>query len=123
MSEKSLAERLQVKRERRLAVVDAPDGLGALTGPHQSHVEPPDAEVVLFFAKDRAALEAKLTHLLETIASTAIFWLAYPKLSSKQAADLNRDTIRVLAPDYGLDTVGQISVDDDWSALRLKRIA
>jgi len=48
--------------------------------------------------------------------------VAYPKLSSSFASDLSRDTIRALAPLYGLDTIGQIAIDDDWSALRLKRV-
>jgi len=30
--------------------------------------------------------------------------------------------IHKLAPEYGLDTVSQIAIDDDWSALRLKRV-
>jgi hypothetical protein len=38
------------------------------------------------------------------------------------AADLSRDVIRALAPGHGLDTVSQIAIDEDWSALRLKRV-
>jgi hypothetical protein len=53
---------------------------------------------------------------------TAILWVAYPKLTSKLAADLSRDVIHKLAPKHGLDTVSQIAIDDDWSALRLKRL-
>jgi hypothetical protein len=52
----------------------------------------------------------------------AILWVAYPKLSSGLAADLSRDIIHALAPKYGLDTVSQIAIDEDWSALRLKRV-
>ena len=53
---------------------------------------------------------------------TAILWVAYPKLSSKLASDLSRDAIREAAPSFGLDTVSQIAIDADWSALRLKRV-
>jgi hypothetical protein len=38
------------------------------------------------------------------------------------AADLSRDLLHKLAPKHGLDTVSQIAIDDDWWALRLKRI-
>ena len=55
-------------------------------------------------------------------AKTPILWVAYPKLASKLASDLSRDIIHALAPRHGLDTVSQIAIDDDWSALRLKRI-
>jgi hypothetical protein len=39
------------------------------------------------------------------------------------AGDLSRNLIHDLVPAYKLDTVSQIAVDDDWSALRLKRLA
>jgi hypothetical protein len=54
--------------------------------------------------------------------TSAILWVAYPKLSSKLAGDLSRDVIHTLAPKHGLDTVSQIAIDEDWSALRLKRV-
>jgi len=38
------------------------------------------------------------------------------------AGDLSRDGIRAWAPSLGLDTVSQIAIDEDWSALRLKRV-
>jgi hypothetical protein len=48
--------------------------------------------------------------------------VAYPKLTSRLAADLSRDVIHAAAPGFGLDTVSQIAIDADWSALRLKRV-
>jgi hypothetical protein len=85
MSDKSILERLQVKKGRTLAVIGATPALGRALG--------------------------------------GILWLAYPKLTSGLAADLSRDIIHELAPEYGLDTVSQIAIDGDWSALRLKRVA
>jgi hypothetical protein len=59
--------------------------------------------------------------VLKRVPDTAILWVAYPKSSSELAADLSRDVIHALALRYGLDTVSQIAIDEDWSALRLKR--
>jgi hypothetical protein len=53
---------------------------------------------------------------------TQSFSIAYPKLSSKLAGDLNRNVIAAAAPTHGLDTVSQIAIDDVWSALRVKRV-
>jgi hypothetical protein len=77
---------------------------------------------VLLFTPDRANFEAKLPGVLKKVTPAAILWVAYPKLSSKLAGDLSRDIIHSLAPGYGLDTVSQIAIDEDWSALRLKRL-
>src|SRR6201995_4193324 len=68
------------------------------------------------------ALMTLLPKLLKTIPTTSILWVAYPKLLSKLAADLSRDVIHALAPKYGLDTVSQIAIDEDWSAIGLKRV-
>ena len=122
MSDKPVAERLQVKGGRRLAVIGASAALEQAVGAASARADVAKADVVLLFASDRAGLEGKLPGLLKAALPSAILWVAYPKLSSKLAADLSRDVIHALAPRHGLDTVSQIAIDADWSALRLKRI-
>jgi len=122
MSDKPVAERLQVKGERRLAVIGATPTLDRLVGVKKARAEPGEADVVLLFVPGRAAFDAKLPGLLKKMRKDAILWIAYPKLTSPLAADLSRDVIHKLAPGHGLDTVSQIAIDDDWSALRLKRL-
>ena len=122
MSDKPVAERLQVKGERRLAVIGASAALEKTVGAAKARADLAEADVVLLFAADRARLEAKLPDVLKRMQAAAILWLAYPKLSSGLAADLSRDIIHALAPAHGLDTVSQIAIDEDWSALRLKRV-
>jgi hypothetical protein len=70
--------------------------------------------------RNRAELDQKLVATLETLQDGAIFWLAYPKLTSPMAGDLSRNIIASLAPSYGLEPVAQIAIDSDWSALRFK---
>ena len=122
MSDKPVAERLQVKGDRRLAVIGASAQLEQTVGASKMRADLAKADVVLLFAADRARLDTKLPGVLEKMPDSAILWVAYPKLSSKLAADLSRDIIHALAPKHGLDTVSQIAVDDNWSALRLKRV-
>lgn len=122
MSDKPLANRLQVKKDRRLALIDAPPAIEAALGAATPRADVAEAEVVLLAAANRAALDAALPRTLATIAPGAILWVAYPKLTSPLAADLSRDVIHTLSPGYGLDTVSQIAVDADWSAMRLKRV-
>lgn len=80
------------------------------------------SEVVLLLAPDRKTLAKALPKVLKEMMPDASLWLAYPKLTSKLADDLSRDVILELTPDYGLETVGQIAIDADWSALRLQRM-
>ena len=123
MSDKPVAERLQVKGDRTLAVVGASAAVDRKIGAKSARTDIAEADVVLLFAENRARLDKALPAALKTARKDSIFWVAYPKLASKLAADLSRDIIHALAPKHGLDTVSQIAIDDDWSALRLKRIA
>jgi 3-hydroxyisobutyrate dehydrogenase-like beta-hydroxyacid dehydrogenase len=122
MSDKPVAERLQVKGERRLAVIGASAALEKIVRAKNARAELSQADVVLLFVPDRKQLDKALPPVLKKMAPTAIFWLAYPKLTSSLAGDLSRDVIHALAPKHGLDTVSQIAIDADWSALRLKRM-
>ena len=122
MSDRTVLERLQVKNDRRLAVIGAPDEIESFIGGAGLRAEVEGADVVLVFVPDRERLDAQLRALPTRLLSKAILWVAYPKLTSKLAGDLNRDVIRETAPNYGLDTVSQIAIDEDWSALRLKHL-
>ena len=54
------------------------------------------------------------------LTSGGALWIAYAKGGSKLATDINRDSIREYVTTQGFDTVAQIAIDGDWSALRLK---
>jgi hypothetical protein len=51
-----------------------------------------------------------------------MLWVTYHKGTSKVKTDINRDTINAYASTLGMQGVAIISIDDDWSALRLKLI-
>lgn len=121
-STKSIAERLQMKGDRRLAVLGAPPEVEAAIGAAEARAPLGSADVVLAFAQDRAHLDVLLPDILGGARRDAILWVAYRKLTSARAGDLNRDLIHGLVPHHGLDTVAQIAIDADWSALRLKRV-
>jgi len=123
MSDKPVAERLQVKGDRRLAVVGAPAEVDRKIGARKVRGEMAAADVVVLFVENRARLDSALPGALKKISKDSILWIAYPKLTSKLAGDLNRDVIHALAPKHGIDAVSQIAIDDDWSALRFKRIS
>lgn len=121
MSDKPVAERLQVKGKRRLAVIDAPTGVDSQIGVIKQRCNVSKADVVLLFAANCAHLESSLPKMLKKMAKESIIWIAYPKLSSQLAGDISREVIRALVARLGLDTVSQIAIDDDWSAMRVKR--
>lgn len=47
-------------------------------------------------------------------------WVAYHKSTSPVKTDINRDSIWRYVKTLQMDAVSQISIHEDWSALRLK---
>jgi hypothetical protein len=107
--------KLQIKPGQTVAVVDAPVpvALAAAAAPVR------EADAVLLFARTRAELLAHVPAAREAAARGALTWLVYPK-ARQLGTDLTRDVLRADVAGHGLDTVRQVSVDDTWSALRVK---
>jgi hypothetical protein len=90
MSDKTVAERLQVKGERHLAVVGVSAVVDNKIDVKTQRCDISEADVILLFAADRAQLDSTLRSMLEKAPNDAIIWIAYPKLTSKLAGDLSR---------------------------------
>jgi hypothetical protein len=121
-SAKPLVERLQVKGERRLAVLHAPEGLRPLFGADDRLATAHEADVVVAFMATRGELNRRLAELKNSTRPEAILWLAYPKTTSPRATELSRDFIHDYALTVALDAVAQIAIDTDYSALRFKHV-
>ena len=53
----------------------------------------------------------------------ALLWIAYPKGTSKRyTCEFNRDKGWGVLLGSGFDCVRQVAIDEDWSALRFRRI-
>ncbi|OGO66345.1 MAG: hypothetical protein A2030_09005 [Chloroflexi bacterium RBG_19FT_COMBO_50_10] len=127
MSDKSIAQRLFIKPDNKVLLVNPPDGYltqmgdlpaGAIILSDSSCL----VEVIQVFVADRAELETQLPRLKELLAPKGMIWVTYHKGTSRVKTDINRDTINAYAHSIGLEGVAMISIDDDWSALRLKLI-
>jgi hypothetical protein len=52
-----------------------------------------------------------------------LLWIAYPKGTSKKfTCDFNRDTGWAILGKLGFEPVRQVAIDEDWSALRFRRV-
>lgn len=78
----------------------------------------------LGFARDRAELEPLCAALATKAEGDATLWIAYPKKSSKRyRADFDRDRGWDVLGAAGFEPVRQVRIDEDWSALRFRRVA
>ncbi len=127
MSDKSVGQKLFIKPGNKVLMLNPPPGylaqLGALPGGVVllSETGSP-VDVIQVFVANRAELEAQLPGLKSLLAPKGMIWVTYHKGTSKVKTDINRDTINAYAHIIGLEGVAMISIDEDWSALRLKLI-
>jgi hypothetical protein len=127
-SEKPLAQKLQIKPDQRVRLINPPRGyatrLGALpAGAVLVRKAGASADVIQLFVDSRAELEANLAAAKAALASPkSSLWVTNYKGTSKVKTDIHRDSINAYAHTLGLEGVAMISIDDDWSALRLKLI-
>jgi hypothetical protein len=122
MSARSTADKLLIKPGA--AVWVGPPTRVGLIGPLPEGVRvvqaPADATTVIVFAEDAAAVRSAFEAQRDTLAVVSVLWVAYPKAGR---ADINRDTLWPILAEYGLRPIGQVAIDDVWSALRFRRLA
>ena len=124
-STKSIPEKLQMKPGRSVIFVNKQGAYDKTIGKLPFGVEIADnasksIDVIQIFAQSRQQLENELPKWKTLVAAKGMIWLTYPKGTSSMKSDINRDSIAAYAETLGLEGVAIVSIDDDWSALRLK---
>ena len=77
----------------------------------------------LAFVTRRDRIEALAPEVDKRAQGDATIWFAYPKGSSKNLkCDFNRDSGWEPLKALGFDTVRAVSIDQDWTALRFRRV-
>jgi len=88
------------------------------------HIESvPEIGFMLAFVMRKSEVDALAGAVAKRAAGDATVWFAYPKGSSKKyTCDFNRDTGWGALKEAGFDTVRAVAIDEDWSALRFRRV-
>jgi hypothetical protein len=124
MSEKTVADKMFLRNAKSMLILNgqAHPGVVAQMPPNLVKHDDGPADVILMFAMNQKDLEQYLPMAKERLGDKGSLWIAYLKQTASKATDINRDSINAYAKDNGITGVAMISIDGDWSALRLKRI-
>jgi len=118
-----LPRKLGIKPGHRVLLVQAPRGLALAPLPAGVKVErragPPPYDVLVAFAKDRAALDRELVRAIPLMHESSALWVAWPKRASHQQTDLDENGVRDTGLAAGLVDVKVCAIDDVWSGLKL----
>jgi hypothetical protein len=122
-------DKLNYKGQREIVVVNAPDAfekeLDALDGVcvMRSLSVARDLAFALLFVTRQNELNRLSTALAAKVSGDAVVWFAYPKGTSKRyTCDFNRDRGWDVLKEAGFDSVRMVAIDEDWSALRFRRV-
>ena len=125
----TIFEKLNLKLQREIVVINAPwffeSELAAVTGVVVLR-DAKKAKAVHFaiaFATKQAEVDALSKALTAKAEGDALLWFAYPKGTSKKyQCEFNRDSGWDVLGSAGFDTVRAVAIDEDWSALRFRRV-
>jgi hypothetical protein len=78
---------------------------------------------VMVFTTLQEEVDTSIKAIFPLLKDDAVCWYCYPKGTSKRfKCDFNRDTGWAELGKLGLETVRQVSIDEDWSALRFRKV-
>ena len=124
-----LFKKLNLGAHREIVVLNAPESfepeLKQLKGVKiaRDANSPKSVKFALAFATTQAQLDKSSKTLAAAAEGDAVLWFVYPKGSSKRyRCEFNRDSGWGVIRKAGFESVRMVAVDEDWSALRFRRL-
>jgi len=123
-------KKLNLKSQKEVVVLNAPDSfqvnLDSIAGEAvviTSLEGLSEIEFVLIFVTKQSEIDALIPLAAPLLKGDALLWMCYPKGTSKKyKCDFNRDTGWAIMGTYDLEPVRMVAIDEDWSALRFKKV-
>ena len=120
-----LAKKIGVKAGHRVRLLHAPGEGWAIPGlPEDCEVAaggPKGADVTVAFYREAAVLTAEGPGLVEALADSAMFWIAWPRKAAGHVSDITENALRELFLPLGVVDVKVAALGDDWSGLKFVR--
>ncbi len=125
----TLFEKLNLGNRQRIVVLDAPASfepelakLPVITI-HRHLESVAEADFWLAFVTRKSEVDKLAPQIAKRAKGDALVWFVYPKGASKKyTCDFNRDTGWDVLKKAGFDTVRAVAIDEDWTALRFRRV-
>ncbi len=124
-------KKLNFKDQSAIFVIDAPpsfqpviEEMRASVAVHDKLTNAKAAVFALAFATRKSQVDQFADQIVKSANPDPVVWVAYPKGSSKNyQCEFNRDNGWDRMGAHGFEPVRMVAIDDDWSALRFRRVA
>lgn len=126
----AIIKKLQYKLQEQVLVVNAPTEFKEVLADWRKtarvHTEPHNGTTysfVLVFVKSEDDVRAAAQKFIPLLEPDAVSWMAYPKKTSKKyKSNITRDAGWAALGEQGYEGVAMVSIDDDWSAFRFRKV-
>ncbi len=126
----ALLKKLNFKDAHQVVLINVPEDLSVLVEAFAEKTAVRTAmtanaiEFALCFVTTQQEIQTLAEKMRGKLVNDAIIWFAYPKGTSKQyTCNFNRDTGWEALGSLGLETVRQVAIDSDWTALRFRHVS
>ena len=122
---KTVAQKGHIKPGSKIALLNRVSGVVESLGLPKgvAFVKPASAQLLFLFVRTRAELAERMPKAVAALGQGSAIWVFFRKGSSGAGLDMSRNTVWAAAEKLGLRPLGLLSVDDAWSAFRLRRAA
>ncbi len=122
-----LFKKLNLGTQSTIHVLNAPKSfepeLSALENVTVKRTVSGKSEFAMAFVITQVELSSASAKLAKACEGDAVLWMVYPKGTSKQyKCEFNRDSGWPRLAVAGFEPVRMVAVDEDWSALRFRRV-
>jgi hypothetical protein len=125
-----LFKKLNFKNHRHIIALNSPESfetelkaMTPFTATAHAVGKEKGLEFVMVFATKQTEVDKAAASVCPKMAADGVLWFCYPKGSSKKyKCDFNRDTGWIKLGEQGYEPVRMVAVDEDWSALRFRRV-
>jgi hypothetical protein len=123
-----LFKKLNLKEGMSIVVLNYPDSFnGELNSIRKGFEVSASAtnkiEFVLIFVTEQKEIDKHFKAVHKKLVDDAVLWFCYPKQTSKKyTCNFNRDIGWKALKQAGYETVRAVAIDEDWSALRFRKL-
>ena len=126
----ALLKKLNLKENEKILLVNVPKNLGEIVEAFQARATVKTKykasdkfTFTLLFVTKQIEVDSFAAAIAPVTKGDAAVWFAYPKGTSKNyKCEFNRDNGWKILGELGFEPVRMVAIDDDWSALRFRRV-
>jgi len=123
-------KKMNYKEQKEVCVINAPksfkpnlDAIKSTAKVIRNLGKVDKIDFILVFATEKSQIDDITPKIADNLDGDGLVWFAYPKGTSKNyKCDFNRDTGWKTLGEFGFEGVRMVAVDEDWSALRFRKV-